>query len=180
MASSILDTIRVLGSDVRLPRGEDFAACEAAMGIRLPASYKAFAQRFGYGLLAEIFLVYVPQIGVCDSLERRSQAIRETMAYCLEHDIAEFEPDGSPRLFERLCPFGVSENGDTLAWDPLSAGRDDELDLYVLGNKMLSVAKAGRTMEEFIQAVTGPQVKRTLGPGYEPLARTFLPRAWAL
>ena len=91
MASSILDTIRVLGSDVRLPRGEDFAACEAAMGIRLPASYKAFAQRFGYGLLAEIFLVYVPQIGVCDSLERRSQAIRETMAYCLEHDIAEFE-----------------------------------------------------------------------------------------
>ncbi len=176
LRSVSFDKIMVRGSELRLPRAEDFDRCEAAMGIRLPASYKAFCFRFGYGLLAEIFLVYTPDFGECDSLENRSRDIRATMAHCLEIEIAEFEPDGSPELFARLCPFGISENGDTLTWDPLSAGPDQELDVYVLGSKMLSVARAGRTMADFIESVTGPRVKRLLGPGYDPLAPTFVPR----
>lgn len=145
------------------------------MGLRFPPSYIQFVNRFGYGRLCELFLVYVPLGGEFDSLELRWAEIGETIRESLEADLVEFPPDGSVDLVRGLCPFGVSENGHTVAWDPSSHAEDGELDIYMMGNKMLSVTRVGRSMREFVRAVSSADVKRVLGIGYEPLPICFRP-----
>lgn len=47
-------------------------------GKRFPRSYREFAKKYGYGLLCELFLIYVPLGDYCDSWENQTKILKDT------------------------------------------------------------------------------------------------------
>jgi hypothetical protein len=146
-----------------------------AGNFQLPKSYRNFANRFGYGRLGGLLLIYVPMGKKGDSLAIRFKELRGMLEMSMEEDLFEFEPDGSPELVQRLVPFGISENGHTLAWDPEEPTAADENAIYVVGAKALAVYKAAPNLYDFVEKLLNNDVKKVLGPGYKRLPATFQP-----
>ncbi len=149
-------------------------------GFELPASYRDFADRLGYGLLCDLLIIYIPMGSHGDSLPVRHQEMRETIEESLEADLVEYEPDGSRELLQRLVPFGISENGHTLAWDPEEPTGDGEYMIFVIGSKYLAVRRGAPDLYAFVESCLDGRVKGMLGSGYEPLPARFRPmkRGW--
>jgi hypothetical protein len=144
-------------------------------GFTLPPSYREFAERFGYGLLCNLFIVYIPMGKHGDSLPVREKELTAMLRESMEEELFEYEPDGSPELVERLIPFGISENGHTLTWDAASRTPDGEYPIYVIGAKTLDVRRAAPDLSTFVEQCLDARVKSMIGPGYEPLPPTFKP-----
>lgn len=143
-------------------------------GFKLPQSYRHFAMELGYGLLCRLLIIYIPMEGE-DSLLRRNAVLRHTIQQGIEEELFEYEPDGSPELAKRLVPFGISENGHILAWDPKDRSGPDEHRIYVLGSKLLAVRRAAKDLYEFVEECLDSRVKGMLGSGYSPLPAVFEP-----
>lgn len=143
-------------------------------GFSLPDSYRDFAMRFGYGVLCEMFIIYIPMGDYGDSVTVRCLALKRMFAETVAEDIFEYEPDGSPELVARLVPFGISENGHTLAWDPDSKGKRESV-IYAVAPKCLAVRKAAPDLYTFLEKCLDVRVKEMLGRGYEPLLPFFRP-----
>lgn len=154
---SVVDTLRLEG---------DF---------RLPQSYADFASTLGYGLLCGLFIVYVPMASHPDSLPVRSRELHAMLNDSIDADLFEYEPDGSPALVRRLVPFGISENGHTLAWDPAEATGDRECMIYVVAPKTLAVRRGASDLYTFVEQCLDERVRAMLGSGYAPLKPTFRP-----
>jgi hypothetical protein len=142
--------------------------------LRIPASYRLFLSTFGYGLYGGLLLLYPWLPRHPDHVATRAAELRHMLVFSLELGIAELEPDGSPGLLARLVPFGVSENGHTLCWDPASLQAGDEPEVVVVGSKVLSCRRTGRPFHDFLRSVTTKSGARLLGPGYRPLPPQFI------
>lgn len=143
-------------------------------GFDLPASYRDFAQTFGYGLLGRLLLMYIPlKAGFGDSLLGRNKDLMHVMQEGLRDSLWEFDPDGSPELVSRLRAFGTSENGHILTWDIGEKIESNEYAIYVIGPKLLAVYRAADNLYEFVAKLLDQRVKSVLGPGYKPLPATF-------
>ncbi len=162
----ILDRLKVIGPVQ--PYGPDDNV------ENLPASYLEFVHALGYGRLGRLFLIYPPALSGCDRLAVSSAALRTMLAESEQAGLVEYEPDGSPELIRRLLPFGIGENGETLAWDAQSASADGERAVFLIGTKTLGVWLVGQTMYDFIEFVTSESFTRIL-PGYGALLPTFEP-----
>jgi hypothetical protein len=147
---------------------------ERAHGFKLPASYRQYAMQFGYGKLGSLLLIYIPMEGE-DTLSIRNRVLAGVFEDGLEEDLWEFEPDGSPELVRRLEPFGISENGDTLAWDPKQPTGPHEYAIHVVGSKLLGITRAADNLYDFVARCLDDRVKSMLGAGYKPLPPTFKP-----
>jgi hypothetical protein len=109
-----------------------------------------------------------------DSITVRSAQLKAMFKETMEEELFEYEPDGSPELIGRLVPFGISENGHTLAWDPRSKGRSESM-IYAVAPKCLAVRKAAPDLYTFVEKCLDARVKEMLGRGYEPLLPLFRP-----
>jgi hypothetical protein len=144
-------------------------------GFELPPSYREFATHLGYGLLCNLFIVYIPMGKHGDSLEIRSRELTAMLKESMDEDLFEYEPDGAPELVERLIPFGISENGHTLTWDPDECDSTGECQIYVIGAKTLDVRRAAPNLANFVDRCLDSRVKAMIGSGYQPLPPTFKP-----
>jgi hypothetical protein len=142
----------------------------------LPPSYRAFATRYGKGLLCGLLLVYIPLGDHCDSLATSSDELHHVIRESIDARLMEYEPEGSESLALRLVPFGVSENGHVLGWDPNVPTGAGEFAIYVIGSKHLAMYYGGANLYEFVARCCDERVRETLGPGYKPLPATFAPR----
>jgi hypothetical protein len=169
-ALHLLDTIDCTAS------ADALAATTIRDGFVLPRSYCDFAQRYGYGLLGNRLLIFMPIHGYgCDFLPARSQELSAFFAEGVEDDLFEYEPDGSAALIPRLIPFGISEDGHYLTWREDEPTGPDEYAIYVIGTKCLSVTRAADTLYDLVSGCFDRRVKTILGSGYTPLPRTFRP-----
>lgn len=148
---------------------------ELGISVKLPPSYIEFAESYGYGLLLNLFIVYIPLENHCDNLAKRSRELQEMFREGVAGNWFEYEPDGSPQLIEELVPFGISENGHYLAWHLTEPDQAGEYPIYVVGSKLLAVRRAASNLADFIEKCTSPQVKEILGTGYNPLPAQFKP-----
>lgn len=144
--------------------------------MRLPRSYRSFVQRYGYGLTAGLFIIYVPTTATgCDSLVGRSAELREELEVSVRGNWVQFAPDGSRELVLRLMPFGYSENANILAWDPTSPSEPEEFWIYVVGSRKSGIRKAAPNLSEFVRRILEPGVGGILGRADFQLEATFDP-----
>lgn len=145
-----------------------------ANGKKFPDSYKKFVQQYGYGLALGQFNIYLPMAGYGDCLLLRSEEIKGTYINDVLNDDIWFdlEPDGSPALLMRLFPFASSDNGFYLFWDPES-GSDTELDIYLTDFRGTGFIKAGDSLFDLIENLTGSGYKSVLPFTAQPLPKTF-------
>lgn len=142
--------------------------------FRLPPSYCDFAQQCGYGLLCNLLIVYIPMPG-CDGLAERNAVLTHVIHEGVANGWFEYEPDGSPELVRRLIPFGISENGHILAWNPHEQTNKNEHYIYTIGSKLLAVRRAAPDLFSLVEMCLDERVRGILGSGYTPLPPTFHP-----
>lgn len=157
-----------------IPSDEQLARAREAFGFDLPASYVQFVRRYGYGLSVNLYLIYIPKAGG-DDLVGRSRFLAERLRDAVKHGYARFTPDGSRELVERLVPFGYSENGETLAWDPTMRTTSEELAVFLIGGGGRGVYRAGDDLGEFLRRTLsvdrggiGGRAASMLQPTFEP------------
>ncbi|RZJ88407.1 MAG: hypothetical protein EOO60_11120 [Hymenobacter sp.] len=150
-----------------------------ADGKGFPPSYIAFATQLGWGRLGGLFLIYVPMKQYADSWLIQSPRIKHFMNEFyveMEGDPFLVEPDGYLGIEQALLPFGMSENGEYLAWDTNHRGATDEMPIYVLAARFGGIRYGAADLYQFIEKCTdNTAVKSALGPGYAALPRTFEP-----
>lgn len=142
--------------------------------LNLPPSYIRFAHEFGYGRLAGLFLIFPPAAHGHDRFSVRSEELQAMLLESEDAALVEHEPDGSPELLRRLTPFGIGENGETLAWDLEERSANDEAPIYLIGSKTLGIWRVGDSLDEFFTFVTSSNLQAIL-PGYRALPKTFQP-----
>jgi hypothetical protein len=143
-----------------------------------PPSYLDFATELGWGRLCGLFLVYVPLGQQPDSWLVQSPRIRQFMNEFYEEidDAFLMEPDGYLGIQQALLPFGMSENGQYLAWDTNHRGANGEMPIYVLAARFGGIRYGATDLYQFIEKCTdNTAVKTVLGPGYNALPCTFEP-----
>jgi hypothetical protein len=150
-----------------------------ADGKGFPPSYIDFATQLGWGRLCGLFLVYVPLGQHSDSWLVQSPHIQRLMDEFyeeMEHDPFLMEPNGYEGLERALIPFGMSENGQYLAWDANHRSAAGEFPIYVTAARMGGIRYGADNLYQFVEkCTTDPTVKTVLGPGYAALPRTFEP-----
>lgn len=105
-------------------------------GAGFPPSYLSFVRTFGWGRLHGLWLIYTPvPSGFGDGVVGRGGHLTERLRLDFREGRTEgcdwkIEPDGSWELADRLVVFAMSENGDYLAWDSGSRGRDGKLPIF--------------------------------------------------
>jgi hypothetical protein len=143
-------------------------------GFRLPASYCDFAENFGYGLLCNLFIVYIPKDGG-DDLVKRNATLTKVILDGIENDYFEYGPDGSPEVAQRLIPFGISENGDILCWNPNERSGPDECFIYLIGYKLGSVKRAAPDLYAFVEKCVNNDMSDLIGGATQLIRPTFRP-----
>lgn len=150
-----------------------------ADGKGFPPSYIDFATELGWGRLCGLFLIYVPLKQYADSWLVQSPRIKQFMNefYAeMEDDPFLLEPDGYMGMKQALLPFGMSEDGQYLAWDTSRRSAAGELPIYVLAARFGGIRYGASDLYQFIKKCTDDiAVKSMLGPGYTALLRTFEP-----
>ena len=142
--------------------------------FQLPKSYCHFAEKFGYGLLCKLYIIYIPMKGE-DSLEKRNVILTNTLMNALKNDLFDFAPDGSQELIERLVPFGISENGDILAWDSNERSSDDEYAIYMIAPRCAGVAKSATSLYDFVEKCFDNQERGLLPRSVDEVKPIFEP-----
>jgi hypothetical protein len=164
--------IEVQGEIHHAPDDARITAWEEQQDFRLPNSYKVFARTFGYGLFMNFFIIYVPMEHP-DSLEKRSDDLKWVLETGLKEKIFIYEPDGSPDLIEKLVPFGSSENGDIVAWDPTDTN-DEEYAIWVSRTRYDGIFRVASNLVEFTKdCLSSDAHKGWLGAAASLIRPTF-------
>ena len=149
-------------------------AVELRDGFKLPQSYRDFAQHFGYGLLCNLFIIYIPKEGG-DDLIKRNATLTKVIREGVENDYFDYEPDGTPELALALIPFGISENGDILAWNPNESSGPDEYFIYLIGYKLGSIKRAAPNLYVFVESCLDNSIAKLIGAATQLIRPTFRP-----
>lgn len=120
-------------------------------GNSFPASYKEFVHEYGYGLLCQLYLIYIPMGNYSDSWMIKSKELKSTLLEIIDNDwYLTLEPDGYIDLIKRAIPFGKSENGDILFWED-SSYKNNELNIFITNVKGAGVFFMGNTLFDLIE-----------------------------
>ncbi len=148
-------------------------------GKGYPFSYKQFVRKYGYGLTAGLFLIYIPMGEYGDSLIIRSEEIKSTYYNDLNEDDIWFDigPDTTIELIRGLIPFASSENGHYLFWNVTDTDTE-EYDIYITDFRGIPFKKVADSLDNFIEKVTDktkfkevlPFLQAPLHPTFKPLS----------
>lgn len=125
-------------------------------GVKFPKSYIDFVESYGYGLSANLFIIYIPMDNYPDSFLVRSEEIISTYQDVLNNEEElwfDLEPDITYKQLKNLIPFAMSENGDYLFWDIDSDKSSNELDIYITDFRGLGFTKVAENLYEFFDKV---------------------------
>ncbi len=143
--------------------------------FQLPASYCEFAQKFGYGLLCNLFIIYIPMAEE-DPLPERSAALKSVIYEGVEEELFEYDPDGSPELVQCLIPFGISENGEILAWNPDEPTAPNEYAIYLIGARLYTVIRCATDLYDFVaMCLDGNRGYAIFDDSFDLIEATFVP-----
>lgn len=126
-------------------------------GQPFPTSYKDFVHKYGYGLTAGQFIIYIPMDDYGDSWNLRSNFIKSTYYNdVINNDIwFDLKPDATIEILKCLVPFSMSENGYYLFWD-IESFTNNECDIYITDFRGTGFRRIGRTLYEVIDKLTSP------------------------
>ncbi|CRI56987.1 SMI1/KNR4 family protein [Pseudomonas sp. CCOS 191] len=93
----------------------DWARVENDHGIRLPADYKAFIERFGAGCIDDFLWVIDPFSSSRDLNFDKGDYFRESYAVMKAEFPSDYPRPGYPAE-GAFWPWGFTENGETLVW----------------------------------------------------------------
>ena len=131
MPTSLLDQVEVIdwGSTVALLKSttQELDQFEKDHGVKLPLSYRSFAQRFGAGELAGHYRIAVPS--PADNPYSLARYNRD--AHGPEED-AIWEGQAPPEVIPRLLFFANTIGGEYFAWDPQDVKDPSESEYAVL------------------------------------------------
>lgn len=156
---------------------EELHAFRIEDGTSFPASYIRFAEQYGFGVTCGQFLIYMPMGNHCDSISKRSRAIRSTYEDVLGNPNNVWfplEPDMHFEKLKRLIPFAGSENGYYLFWDTQRSA-PDEMDIYITDFRGLGFIRAAGNLYELIEKMTSLERFKEVFPLFrsEELPATF-------
>jgi hypothetical protein len=146
-------------------------------GVSFPKSYIDFVENYGYGLAANLFIIYIPMDNYPDSFSVRSKEIISTYedVLCDEKELwFDLEPDIIYRQLKNLIPFAMSENGEYLFWDIDKEKSSTELDIYITDFRGLGFTKVAENLYEFFHKVTSENGFQEVLPfSQKPLPKVF-------
>jgi len=150
------------------------------LGIALPPSYREFARKYGYGLTGDLFMIYVPVdtrgAEWSEDLAGMSKTLAGELKAAIDAGYFKFAPDGSREIAVRLVPFGASENGHVLAWDPGAPGAGGELPIYTVGSRKDYLVRAADSLGDFLTKMSRPKQGGMFLGATDPLPPKFEPR----
>ena len=162
-----------------LPADDTLDAAGTALGLALPPSYRAFVKRYGFGLSAGMFIVYVPappgHVGRSQNLVDMSRVLAREVREALANKWVRFQPGVTEEIVRRLVPFAYSENAHRLAWDPGERTGDGELTIYAIGRGYNPIHRAGPHLLAFFERALEPGVGGLFGRSNNDLEPTFDP-----
>jgi hypothetical protein len=142
-----LELIPTDGDALPKPTDADLDAAEAAIGAKLPPSYRGFAKEFGAGNLGDFFRVHVPLPG---EKHRKS----DLAGFVLEtRNARDFFKDAYGIDIDRMIPFADTGGGDLFVWDPGTAGGDTakEYPVFILERGADAIVPMSPDFETFIR-----------------------------
>lgn len=120
---------------------------EKVIGRSLPPSYLHYAQYWGAGLVFGFFVIWTPEANPNLDIRVKSPQFKERM---LDSIAMNFWKPSLHNLVSRLIPFGKSENGDILCWDPAQETALQEMPLYLLDSEQEDAVSVGGTLLSFL------------------------------
>ncbi len=120
---------------------------ESALGLPLPQSYRDYIWLFGYGILADMYCVWSPEMLQVLSPAHAAE-VAETLSLGLWPSDVAHSLKGV-----RLIPFGKSDNGDLLAWEVPSDRRPSEPPIRILHHEQTSAPVVCHGLLEFVRDV---------------------------
>jgi hypothetical protein len=142
--------------------------------VRLPQSYCDFARSFGYGLLCNLVIIFIPKEGD-DDLTKRSSTLTTVIQGGVENDYFGYGPDGSGELVQALIPLGISENGHILAWNSNERSEDNEHVIYLIGYKLGYVKRAAPNLYALVEGCIDNSISELIGESAQLIRPTFQP-----
>lgn len=176
MTAREVPKLRVNGMVSCRPTETELRATETELGRALPATYREFASAYGFGRSLGLFLFYVP----CEPPV--GAAWQETLggrAHDLLKELAERrrveDPAGDASDLSSLLPFGVSENGDIIAW-ATDREADGEWAVVIVPPRSSRPRVVAGSFAELLQRALEPNTggvllgaEFSLEPSFEPL-----------
>lgn len=164
------------------------------LGLRLPPSYRSFAGRYGHGLTAGLLRLHVPLLRTsADDLVVASKDLAEMIqnpeteqrsaGSCDEEEgededawkEEEGEEEAGRRL-RHLVPFGSTQDGLVLAWDPTDVATEDgELWIYLVPSGGRRPIRAAPDLGTLLHTLLDTQFRSPFIAGSQQLAWTFEP-----
>jgi hypothetical protein len=154
---------------------EGLRSVELRCGFKLPQSYCDFALKFGYGLLCNLFIIYVPKKDHGDDLVKRTVILSKVIRDGVENNSLEYEPNGTAELALCLIPFGISENGHILAWNPNESSVSNEHFIYIIGYKLGYIKRAAPDLYSFVESCLDNSISKLIGGSAQLIRPTFQP-----
>ena len=162
--NSKFQSLRVSNASRVIITTQQLINAEGKLSFKLPDSYKAFVQEYGYGLLLGMFRIYLPEAyHACEDLSEVIKDLSADIQWAEKEKFIRYQPDGSSELVARLIPFGKDDGGGILAWDLRDEPERGEYRIYVIGSRFSSVHKAAGSLYEFIERALRPDLDGMVG-----------------
>jgi hypothetical protein len=175
MNSDVFQKLQIIKPVTKVENLQQLKTVRLENEFQLPDSYCNFAANFGFGILCDLFYIFIPA-HTEENLFDRSQDLKMLIHDTLEAGmVEEFYHETTPDSVRKLIPFGISKNGDTLAWNPDESVFTDENVIYSLSPKMVGVRRCADTLYDFIEGCLDKRIKKMMGVGFNPLPPTFEP-----
>lgn len=140
-----------------------------------PKSYETYSKELGYGLLCNLFIIYLPWAGEYnlhpDSWFVQNIEMKDLFQYYLDVELSIFD-ENDKKLLEFAEPFAKSENGEFLFWDKRVVLENNEMPIYFT-DFASGIFYVGSTIYELITIVTGEEYKNVLKFYTKQLPLTF-------
>ncbi|SDF14066.1 hypothetical protein SAMN05216464_11393 [Mucilaginibacter pineti] len=174
------DILHIKGEWITAGDETAIAAFRLPDGNLLPPSYLQFCRELGYGLLCNLFMIYIPMADADhpDSFQLQSAAMRLLFEQYLNPPLFAITdtPDGVA-LISAAVPFAATENGEFLFWDTRNRLPNGEYPVYFTGFNN-GIIHTGNSLTELILNVTTQVGVKPVLPFYlKPLDAVFESRA---
>ena len=138
--------------------GHDWAAIEAATGLRAPEAWRSYLARYGTGAIGGFLWVLNPFSANPALNAGAIRHLRDSYA-AMKADV----PADHPRDPARLLPFALTDNGDSLSW--LAEGPDPDAWTVLIHDKSQAEEEAtGLTLLPFLLALLEGRLRSAILP----------------
>jgi SMI1/KNR4 family protein SUKH-1 len=141
---------------VSKPSAADIDAAEKAIGVALPASYRAFCMQLGPGTLADLYRIYAP-CSDWPSMDLATNAIR-----CRDSWPRPGQPYAYPFPVQDLVAFANTLMGDNFGFYPKEPTHGDEYAVYAVLREPPPESMIARVADSFVDFIDNVVLDRRM------------------